>query len=187
MTSFVANTETRKRKLKALTQRDEDAKRSKTTEARRQDRQDAIDKEIVEHRRQLDNLINNTIKISMAVKEGNLDKVIDKAKELNKNVKAKTAKIGKISPLDEAAKSIKEKGRPYLAKEEEEVVESYEGIHGLTPKKTNEKNIPCFDIFHEAKDDSEKVLEYGIISLKSNSITRMDFERHIEVQYVSQG
>ena len=48
VTSFVASTKKRKIKIKTLSQRDEDAKRLKSTEDRRQERQDAMDKEIAE-------------------------------------------------------------------------------------------------------------------------------------------
>ena len=40
------------------------------------------------------------------------------------------------------------KGGPSLVKEEEEI-DAYEGIHGLTPKKPNGKNILYYDIFPE--------------------------------------
>ena len=47
-TSFMAPTETKKRRIRSLSQIDEDVKRMKFVEVRRQERQDIMDKEIAE-------------------------------------------------------------------------------------------------------------------------------------------
>ena len=88
--------ETRKRRIKTLAQRDEEAKRMKSAEVRRQERHEVMDKEIAEQRRQIANLRSNTTEITKAVDEGNLDKVIEKAKELNKNALDEVAKFGSL-------------------------------------------------------------------------------------------
>ena len=80
--------------------------------------------------------------------------MIEKAKELNKIVKAKTAKIGNSSPLSKEACSIKEVGGPFIEKEEE-IVEACEEIHGLNPRKPNGNNIIYYDASHEAKEDKD--------------------------------
>ena len=75
-TSSVASTETRKRRIKPLAQRNENVKRIKSAEVRRQEIHEAMDKEIAEQRRQNVSLRSNTTDIAKAVDEGNLDKGI---------------------------------------------------------------------------------------------------------------
>ena len=87
---------------------------------------------------------------------------------------AEVAKFGKSSPQAKANKISKCKRRPSLVKEEEEI-DAYEGIHGLTPKKPNGNNILYYNIFPEAKDDKMKLLGDGISSLKNNSTSKMQF------------
>ena len=74
----------------------------KSAEVMRQEIYEAMDKEIVEQRRQIFNLRSNTAEIEKALNEGNLDKVIEKAKELNKNSLDEVAKFGKSSPQSKA-------------------------------------------------------------------------------------
>ena len=76
-------------------------------------------KNIEEDIKQMAILIQNTKNITKDVETGNLDQIIKKVKELNKNVKAGTIKIGFQAHLSKYIVLVTEKGGPSLAKHAE--------------------------------------------------------------------